>query len=507
MNSINTSFRLMLRYTVLVILLVLSGCSEATSEATSSIPLNIPKRPVIHTFDLSARQGLRDIAGDFSAGTGGADTGIMVLPGERVEIFASGSASVQPGGQQSGPEGISSCQESAMPEPSLPCYSVIYSVGIAGPASEVGSHTDFNPAAVGNLFLGTNTPGSATDSGSFRISVLVIPSGTLAGLWAAPEDGFTIQGRSVTLSAYVFAQNATINDVQFTAAAPGQAPSPICEAVATGKDFFSCRWDFTVNGTYFHNGPITLGFTLNGSLYNGISLEPAMNPDGTRTGVVRYVLTQPASFYAGYAATDLAQPAAYQKVTGSWIVPQARCSPGEMSLSGIWVGMTSDSSDQSLLAQLGTDSDCQSGISRYSMWWELFPAPSVPLDLPLQPGDSVTASVAFQQGRFHLTIDDAKERTHFSTAQTGQVSDTSVAECIAEAPTIIDDPATNRGHLAQLTNFGTVSILCQLNNNEPIANGPEDILYQMQTDTGITKATTSDLDQAGSTFTVQWRHG
>jgi hypothetical protein len=52
-----------------------------------------------------------------------------------------------------------------------------------------------------------------------------------------------------------------------------------------------------------------------------------------------------------------------------------------------------------------------------------------------------------------------------------------------------------------------VSIFCQLNNNEPIANGPEDILYQMQTDTGIAKATTSDLDQAGSTFTVQWHHG
>ena len=84
MGSINTSGRLILRYTVLVILLVLSGCSETTSEATSPIPLNIPKRPAIHTFDLSARQGLRDITGDFSACTCGADTGIMVLPGEKV---------------------------------------------------------------------------------------------------------------------------------------------------------------------------------------------------------------------------------------------------------------------------------------------------------------------------------------------------------------------------------------------------------------------------------------
>src|SRR5947209_1710821 len=158
MNSINTSCRSMLRYMILVILLVLSGCSEATSEATSSIPLSIPKRPVIHTFDLSARQGLRDITGDFSVGTGGADTGITVLPGEKIEIFASGSASVQPGGQQSGPEGISPCQESAMPEPLLPCYSVIYSVGITGLAREVGTHTGFNPPDVANLLLAVNTP-------------------------------------------------------------------------------------------------------------------------------------------------------------------------------------------------------------------------------------------------------------------------------------------------------------------------------------------------------------
>jgi hypothetical protein len=507
LSSIKTPCRLMLLFTVLVILLFLSGCNEASSEATSSILLNIPKHPVIHTFDLSARQGLRDLAGDFSARASGADTGITVLPGEKVEIFASGSASVQPGRKQSGPEGLSPCPQSTMPEPSLPCYSVIYSVGITGPAGEVGTHTGFNPATAGNLFLGVNAPDAAMDGGSFHMTVLIIPSGTLAGVWAAPENGFTIQGRSMTLSAYVFAQNATIDTVQFTAAVPGQAPVPICETVAIGKDLFSCLWDFMLNGTYFHNGPITFGFTLNGSQYSGNSLEPTVNPDGIRTGVVRYVLTQSASFYAGYAATDLAQPGAYQKVTGHWTVPQAHCSPGETSLSGIWVGMTSDASDQSLLAQLGTDSDCQSGLPQYSMWWELFPAPSVPLDLPLRPGDNVTATVTFQQGKFHLMIDVPKEKAHFSTTQAGQVSDTSVAECITEAPTIIVDPATNRGHLAQLTNFGTVSIFCQLNNNEPIANGPEDILYQMQTDAGTAKATTSDLDQAGSTFTVQWHHG
>jgi hypothetical protein len=169
--------------------------------------------------------------------------------------------------------------------------------------------------------------------------------------------------------------------------------------------------------------------------------------------------------------------------------------------------MTSGASDQSLLAQLGTDSDCQAGTPLYFMWWERFPAPSVPLNQPLQAGDTVTATVTFQQGEFQLSIDAPKEGVHFSTTQAGKVSDTSIAECIVEAPTIIDDPVTNKGHVAQLTNFGQVSILCQINNNEPIADGPQDVLFQMQTNAGVSKAVTSALNQAGTTFTVQWHHG
>jgi hypothetical protein len=507
MGSINKPRCLIPLYLSLAILLLLSGCNGATSNTNASVYLKIPTQPALHKFDLSAQQGLRDIAGDFSVRERGADTGITVLPGEKVEIFASGSASVQPGGKQSGPEGIPTCFESAMPEPSLSCYSVIYSIGIAGRAGEVGTYTGFDPATIGNLFMGVNAPSLARDAGSFHITVLIIPSGTFAGLWAAPEDGFSIQGMSIKLSAYVFAQNAIIEDVQFTAARSGQAPVTICEAFKSSENIYSCNWDITLHGIPFHNGPVTLGFTLNGNSDIGGALAPAVNPDGIRHGVVRYVLTQSSNFYAGYAATDFARSVTYQKVTGRWTVPQAHCSPGESSLSAIWVGMTSDASDQSLLAQLGTDSDCQSGDPQYFMWWEVFPAPSVPLDLPLQVGDSVTATVTFQNGEFQLSIDDLKERVHFSTTHPGKVSDTSIAECILEAPTIIDDLAANKGHIAQLANFGQASILCQLNNNEPVADGPQDILYQMQTSAGVSKATTSALDQTGTTFTVQWHHG
>jgi len=506
MSFASKSCRLMLLHMLLVILLFLSGCTGIGS-STLSTSFTFPALPIIRKFDLSARQGLRDRAGDFSFRAGGADTGIAVLPGEKVEIFASGSASVQPGGKQAGPEGVPTCSALAMPEPSLPCYSVIYSIGIGGRAGEVGAHAEFNTATIGNIFLGINAANLASNAGSFHIRVLVIPPGKFAGLWNGLEDKFIIQGTSMSLSVQVFAQNATVNKVQFTVTVPGQAAVTVCEAIASGEDSYSCVWDFMLNGNYLHNGQFTLGFTLNGSSNGWGSPESAENPDGVRTGVARYVVTQPNGFYAGYAATDLARrTVAYQKVTGHWTVPKAHCTPGAISLSAIWVGITSDASDRSLLAQLGTVSSCDSGVPAYFMWWEMFPAPSVPLDQPLQPGDSITASVTFQQGRFQLTIDNPTEGVRFSTTHPGAVTDTSVAECIVEAPTIIDNPATGQGHVARLTNFGKVRILCQLNDRRPIGDGPQDIIYQMNTQGGVAKATTSGLDAAGSTFTVYWHH-
>jgi hypothetical protein len=308
------------------------------------------------------------------------------------------------------------------------------------------------------------------------------------------------------LSAYVFAQDANIDNVQFMVTVSGRAPTPVCTAFPTGGDIYACSWDLTLNGNYLHNGQVTLGFTLHGR-WHGNASKTLVNPDGSRNEIIRYTLPQTTDIYAGYAATDLEGLTTYQKVTGHWIVPQAKCSAGETSASSIWVGMTSSSSLQSTLAQLGADSDCNAGTPQYYMWWEMYPEPSVPLDLGVLPGDYITATVTFQQNQFQLTIDDLQAQYHFSITKPGKVSDTTIAECITEAPTIVDNPITNQGHVAQLTNFGSVNISCQLNNNEPIADGPQDVLYQMQTSNKVAKATTSNLDQAGNTFTVQWHHG
>src|SRR5260370_32875816 len=104
MLSINKPCRLMLPSLALVTLL-LSGCSASSSGASTSIAPKYPTQPLVHKFDLSARQELRDLPDDFSVGESGADTSILLLPNEKVEIFASCKAAAHLGGTPSEPHG------------------------------------------------------------------------------------------------------------------------------------------------------------------------------------------------------------------------------------------------------------------------------------------------------------------------------------------------------------------------------------------------------------------
>ena len=508
MASLNKFYRLIPSLISLSLLLLLAGCSDTASSNNLSIHINssvsslIHTEPLSYTFDLPAQQKLRDVGSDFSAQKAGADTGIFLLPEEKIEILVSGSAHVQPDGKPSGPEGTATCLKSQLPQPDLPCYSVVYSIGISGRAGEVGNQVGFNPATEGNLFLGVNAANVGANAGSFSVSVLIIQKGKIAALWVTPENGFALQGVSATLTARVFAQDVIIDGIQFTIAVGGDTHVQTCDAYLSSENTYSCSWQFKQQGKILHNGPVTFGFILKGRSQSGSALKPEVNPAGVRTGVIRYIQVEE-GIYAGYSATDLNGTAAYKKVTGSWIVPRVYCTSAGTSLMGVWVGMiNANPTEGSVLAQLGTDSDCEDGIAYYHMWWEMYPAPSVPLKVLVAPGDSVTASVAFQNGEFRLSIDDPLQAIHFSTTQPGNIADTSNAECIIEAPAIVTRGGDQSSRLA---NFGRVDVSCLLNDTKPIADGPQDILYQMNTN-GIPQATTSNLDTAGSGFTVQWNH-
>ena len=534
MLSTSKPWRLMLPILLLVALL-LSACDAFGSDVSLS-PLAVPRLPtraLVHRFDLSARQGLRDVTSDFSTLASGADTGILIQPREKIEIFASGQANVQPGGKPSQPDGTgaSQCLKSTMPEPALPCYSVIYSIGLYGRAGEVGARVEFQPTVTGNLFLGMNAPHLSANSGSFHITILIIPPGAVAGLWATPADSFSVQGTSMTLSAYAFGQNVTNLAVNFTLMT-GQTPMSLCTASETVGDLFTCNWDLTHNGTYLGNGKSVLGFTINSQPQGGAAPAPLNNPDGLRAGTITYEKSQLSSNYAGYAAIDFTGAKTFQSVSGSWIVPTATCSGGENSDSAIWIGMTpaprNPASDNPFypqdnpIFQIGTDSGCSGGQPDYFIVWEQFPQPSVALSFPLQPGYLVTTAVTFQQGAFQrgnytLSISVSKmigpnASQGLYSFQTpplaGNLNASAMAECIVEAPTLID-PNTNQPQLEQLTNFGHVNVTCNFNNDEPIANGPQDYIYKMTADSFLQtqKATTSNLDASGATFTVTWNHG
>lgn len=483
---------------LLLCTLLFASCNEAPAP---SFHMTIPTQAALHRFDLSARQGLRDPLNDLATRRKtGADTHIVVGSGTKVEIFASGQANVKGDGSQLGPAGTTSCANKTLPQPNLPCYAVLYSIGMSSPAATVGNHVEFIAPQDGNIFLGINAPNLTANSGAYHITVVTIPRGTAIGLWNTPDTSFLIQGTSVTLAMQAFALNNPIDSVEFTASMPGQAATTICEITkASANNTYTCRWDLAFRNGFLHNGTLSFGFNIRTQTGNLLT-----NPDGTRSGTARYVFTERSDIYAGYDAGNFNQPATNNAVKATWTVAAAHCSFGENSLSAVWVGLSSRSSDNSLLAQTGITIGCENGVPQYQGWWEMYPSPSVTLNQTILPNDTITAGTTYSGGAFVLTLDDVQRGWHFSTTQTGgRASDTRFALCVVEAPSLID-PTTNQATVASLTNFGSINVTCQV-NGQPLGNGPQNDIFQMASG-GIPKATTSPLDSTGSQFTVQWQH-
>src|SRR5271165_1023109 len=95
------------------------------------------------------------------------------------------------------------------------------------------------------------------------------------------------------------------------------------------------------------------------------------------------------SNWAGYIASPSAGVGSrFERVSGTWTIPNATCSAGRESYSAVWVGLGGASEDSPALEQIGTDADCtSSGAAGYSSWYELVPAVPVELRLEVHPGD------------------------------------------------------------------------------------------------------------------------
>ena len=135
------------------------------------------------------------------------------------------------------------------------------------------------------------------------------------------------------------------------------------------------------------------------------------------------------SNWAGYAVTR----GPYRSVSGQWTVPAVRPT-GRSAFSAQWVGI--DGFSTTSLIQAGTQADFYAGAAHYSAWWEILPAPAVPVrGLTIRAGDVVSVTIArVAGGRWRISIHDARSGSFTTTrAYAGPGSS---AEWIEEAPVI-----------------------------------------------------------------------
>jgi len=153
------------------------------------------------------------------------------------------------------------------------------------------------------------------------------------------------------------------------------------------------------------------------------------------------------SNWAGYAVTPLDAttsttpttptiPTTFTSVSGSWVQPAVSCTKGRATYSAFWVGLGGFSLTSQALEQIGTQATCTAaGKAKYSMWYELVPAASVPIRFKVFPGNALTASVKVNGTEVTLQIRNLTRRTNFTKTLSMAAPDLSSAEWIAEAPT------------------------------------------------------------------------
>lgn len=206
--------------------------------------------------------------------------------------------------------------------------------------------------------------------------------------------------------------------------------------------------------------------------------------------------------WSGYIVSTGA--GAVSQVAASWAVPAVSSSVS--GYSAAWVGI--DGYTSATVEQIGTSSDYVNGKANYFAWYEMYPSPSHTLNLTIQPGDTISASVSYGgASQFTLSLTDVTSGKSFSTTQT-TAADRSSAEWVEEAP-------SSGASVLPLANFGTVNFS---GANATVAGtaGPTDnswsgtTLYQvnMVTSSGALKATTSGVTDSGSpatsSFGVTW---
>lgn len=215
--------------------------------------------------------------------------------------------------------------------------------------------------------------------------------------------------------------------------------------------------------------------------------------------------------WAGYAVHR--SGVAFEEVQGTWREPRAKCIPGHPTYSSYWVGIGGYSLSSRALEQVGTEVDCSSaGSMRTSAWYELVPAPSVPVRLNVPPGDLIRAKVTVKDKVVRVSLLDVTAHRGFSRVLRARTLDLSSAEWIVEAPS--DCLSTNTCITLPLGDFGSATFTgASARSVSGRAGAISDHVWRAsQIDLvphgrGSARggaATTSGLRGGGSTFTVSY---
>lgn len=244
--------------------------------------------------------------------------------------------------------------------------------------------------------------------------------------------------------------------------------------------------------------PVAVALTL---LLVAVPVVAFGDPTGPRVPGPRHSTS---TNWGGYAAlTSLTAPrtGSVTFVTGNWVVSPVNATAAN-AWSASWVGI--DGYASGTVEQIGTEADWIDGRAVYSAWWEMYPKKSIPIKtMKINPGDLMSASVAYSKSGFTLTLYDTTSGQRFTTTQKSGSARLSSAEWILEPP--------YSGGVLPLANVGLVPFSVSQatigGHTGPIddarwVNDPITIVSKAGNTVAVPSALT---DSAGSSaFTMRW---
>jgi Peptidase A4 family len=245
--------------------------------------------------------------------------------------------------------------------------------------------------------------------------------------------------------------------------------------------------------------------------------ENLRHATATSSNWAGYAVTAPAVITPIPTAPATTPPVTFASVSGGWVQPAVTCTRGKATYSAFWVGIGGFSPTSQALEQIGTEANCTAaGKVKYSMWYELVPAASVPIKFKVFPGNAIAASVKVNGTKVTLQIRNLSRKTNFTKTLDMAAPDVSSAEWIAEAPTGCDSSGCEQLPLAKFRTLtftkastttsdghtGTISDIAwspTMIDLEDIASGP------FSAETTVSGALPSALSSNGASFAVVWQ--